>query len=69
MARKTSKWVAQSRTLAFNVLMTVFATVEANQGLLKPLFHEDVYAVMLFVCIAGNSVLRMVTTTGLSLKR
>jgi hypothetical protein len=57
----------QSRTLWLNVIVALFAALEANTGLLKPFLPDNFYALLAIALPVINVVLRTVTTQGLTL--
>lgn len=66
-ARVNVKPSWQSRTLWFNAVLGVGMAVESQLGLLKPFMGEANYAGFAIALIAGNAVLRVITSTALRL--
>lgn len=58
----TKSWW-KSRTLWFNALVAVLATLEASTGLLAQLFTPQVYPAVALSIALTNAVLRIITTT------
>lgn len=56
------KWY-KSKTIIFNVLITVLLVAEQSFSLLQSVLGESVYGVVLFTLTIGNVILRTVTNT------
>ena len=63
----TKPWY-KSKTLWFNVLVAALAALEASASMIKPFLKGNVYGYGLLILTAGNAMLRIITTQGLSLK-
>ena len=61
----TKRWW-RSRTLWFNALVAALAAAEASANLIQPYVAGNVYGWGLMLLTAGNAVLRIVTTQGLT---
>lgn len=57
-----------SKTLWFNAAVAALAAIEANARLIQPYVPGNVYGWGLLVLTVGNTVLRIITTQGVSLK-
>lgn len=55
----------RSRTLWFNAVCAGLGAAELGLGLLKDLLPVNAHAVLAFVLVVGNTMLRAVTNTGL----
>ncbi|GAB2182655.1 hypothetical protein DLREEDagrD3_28780 [Denitratisoma sp. agr-D3] len=58
----------KSRVIWFNVLIGALATLEASANLIQPYVPGNVYGWGLLLLTVGNTVLRTITTQGVSLK-
>lgn len=58
----------QSKTLWFNAIVASLAALEANAHLVQPYLPGNVYGWGLMLLTCGNTVLRLVTAQGVSLK-
>lgn len=56
----------QSKTLWFNAIAAALAALEASSDLIQPYVPGDVYAWGMLLLVAGNAVLRIVTSQGLT---
>ena len=63
-ALTTKPWW-RSRTLWFNAICAALGAAELSLGLIKDVLPVDAHAVLAFVLVVGNTVLRAVTSTGL----
>lgn len=57
-----------SKTLWFNAIVAALAAVETNARLIQPYVPGNVYAWGLLLLTVGNTVLRIITTHGVTLK-
>ena len=55
----------QSKTLWFNAIAAALVALEAGTGFLKPLLGENTYALFAVALPVVNSILRVVTKTGI----
>lgn len=55
----------RSRTVWFNCICACLAAAEASLGLLQGVLPVNAYAVLSFVLVVGNTLLRAITTTAL----
>jgi len=67
MNEQTKPWW-QSRTLRVNLAIALLAAVESNFGLLQPHLPVNFYALVAFALPIVNTALRIITSTGLTLK-
>lgn len=58
----------KSRTLIFNAAIAALATLEASANMIQPYVAGNVYGYGLLVLTVGNSILRVITTQGVSFK-
>lgn len=58
-----------SRTIWFNVICTGLAAAEMSLGMLQALLPVNAYAVLSFVLVVGNTVLRGLTSTPLAVRQ
>ena len=58
----------KSKTLWFNVLVAALVALEASASMIQPFLKGNVYGYGLLILTAGNAMLRIITTQGLSLK-
>lgn len=56
----------KSRTIWFNAIVAALGAAEPSLGLLKAIIPVDVYAVLMFTLVVGNTVLRTITKTELT---
>lgn len=59
----------RSKTIWFNAICTGLATAELSLGLLQALLPVNAYAVLSFVLVVGNTVLRSVTSAPLVMRQ
>lgn len=64
-ASPTKPWW-HSRTLWFNLVCAIVGAAELGMGLLQPMLHVNVYAVLAFALSVGNAALRAITSQGLT---
>ena len=62
---ETKPWW-KSKTLWFNAIVGALAALEASANMIQPYLPSNVYGYGLMLLIAGNAVLRIVTTQGLT---
>lgn len=65
------KWLtrsARSKTIMFNLLVAVFASLEGVFHLLQPFIAGNVFAYVTIILTVGNAVLRVFTVEPLSNK-
>lgn len=67
MTKLISGWW-RSRTIWFNVLVGLFAVLEAYTRFLQPLLGDTLYGITLLIVAAVNVFLRTITTQPLSEK-
>jgi hypothetical protein len=58
-----------SRTIWFNAICTGLGAAELSLGLLQPMLPVNSYAVLSFVLVVGNTVLRSITGAPLALRQ
>lgn len=63
----TKLWY-QSRTLWFNAIVAGLTALEASAHLIQPYVSGNIYGYGLMALTAGNAMLRIVTTQGVTLK-
>lgn len=56
----------QSRTLWFNLLAAIGTALEVSGGYLQTIVGTEAYPMIALTLAVGNSVLRVITTMGLS---
>lgn len=56
----------KSKTLWFNAIVAGLAALEASAGMVQPFVPGNIYGWSLLLLTIGNTVLRIVTTQGLS---
>lgn len=61
----TKRWW-KSRTLWFNAVVAALAAIEAGAHLIQPYVPGNVFGYGVLLLTAGNAVLRIVTTQGVS---
>ncbi len=66
METPNNKPLIQSKTVVINALAAALVALEANTGVLQPLLPVNVYALIAGLLPVVNTVLRVVTTTGVS---
>lgn len=59
----------KSRTVWFNVICTGLGAAELSLGLLQQLLPVNAYAVLSFVLVVGNTVLRGLTSAPIAMRR
>ena len=59
----------RSKTIWFNAICTGLAAAELSLGLLQALLPVNAYAVLSFVLVVGNTVLRSVTSAPLVMRQ
>lgn len=64
----TNKLWYKSKTLWFNAIVAGLTAMEASANLIQPYISGNIYGYGLMILTAGNAVLRIVTTQGVSLK-
>lgn len=55
----------KSKTILFSAILAILGAVELNLSLLRGIFSEDVYGVLMMVVSACVAVLRVITTQAL----
>lgn len=58
----------RSKTLWFNAIVLMLAAAEMQLNVLQGVLPGDVYAWLAFVLPVGNAVLRLFTTTAITIK-
>lgn len=56
----------KSKTIIFNIVVSALVALEATFSALQGLLPANVYAVAVVVLAIGNSVLRIITTQGVT---
>ena len=59
----------KSKTIIFNLLLSLFPLVIENFSLLKTILPDSIYCIVLFVGIIGNGILRFITTQPIAYKQ
>ena len=65
----TAKPWYRSRTIWFNAICTALGAAELSLGLLQAMLPVDAYAVLSFVLVVGNTVLRSLTAAPLAMRQ
>lgn len=65
---KNTKVWWKSKTVWFNFIMGLLPIVIDNLAVLKSALPDNVYGIILFTAIAGNAILRFVTSQRLAAK-
>jgi len=63
------KWWITSRTLVINAFAAGLVALELNTGILQPYLPVNFYVAMTAALPVINAILRVITTTALTLKR
>lgn len=58
----------KSRTLWFNGVFASLTAIEASAHFIQPYLPGNIYGYGLMILAAGNAMLRIITTQGVSLK-
>lgn len=59
------KWLtrsARSKTMMFNLLVAIFASLEGVFHMLQPFMDGNVFAYITVLLTVGNAILRVITT-------